>query len=256
VLRYGGVSLGFGIDGWRDSDQAQFERLLSGANKRGWWMGLCPGNGLLDPEAFFRALTAADVEEPINGRRFVLFLPMAVRSPELLATARRLGVVLNPNPLLTYHAAARSAEMFDEVKKSGILQSDAPDGRSQAASMWGIPAKTWIDAGVVVSAGSNVPAAVHDVDHPFLGQYCFLTGDTSVGTLLPNEGVTREQMLRTYTMNGAYALGIEDLIGSIEPGKYADLAVLDRNILTCDDREVADLKVRRTYFQGELVHDA
>ncbi|MGH3586793.1 MAG: amidohydrolase family protein, partial [Pseudonocardia sp.] len=90
---------------------------------------------------------------------------------------------------------------------------------------------------------------------PFLGQYSALTNDTLAGVLLPDQAITREQMLRMYTSNAAYALMREDRIGSLEPGKYADLAVLDRDVLTCPDGEVAELKVLETYFEGELVHE-
>jgi predicted amidohydrolase YtcJ len=63
-------------------------------------------------------------------------------------------------------------------------------------------------------------------------------------------------VLRISTINGARALRREREFGSLECGKYADFAVLDRNLLTCEDREVADGRVVQTYVAGELVHEA
>ena len=62
-------------------------------------------------------------------------------------------------------------------------------------------------------------------------------------------------MLRMYTINVAYSCWQEDIRGSIEPGKLADMVVLDRDILNCMDEEVKDLQVLQTYVGGELVFE-
>ncbi len=59
-----------------------------------------------------------------------------------------------------------------------------------------------------------------------------------------------------YTINGARVLFWEDQLGSIEPGKLADLVVLDRNILTCPVDDIQDAKVMLTMVGGETVYEA
>jgi len=72
-----------------------------------------------------------------------------------------------------------------------------------------------------------------------------------VGTISP--WPTVPQMIRSCTINGAYAYKMENLTGSIEVGKSADMVVLDRNILTCDPAQIGDGKVLLTLFQGKEV---
>jgi predicted amidohydrolase YtcJ len=197
----------------------------------------------------------ADKENPIAGRRFPVMHPMGLRRPDQRARAARLGVTLNPNPLLNYHAAARSVRMYEAVARSGLLRSKAKDGFSQAVEMWGMPVRDWMSAGLPVSAGSNTPAAIYDPEKPFCGQYALCTGDTLAGTLMPGQQVTRAEMLRAHTINGAFAMGLERSLGSIEPDKLADFVVLDRDILTCADAALLDAKVLMTFVGGELVYE-
>ena len=120
---------------------------------------------------------------------------------------------------------------------------------------WGLPLRDWFDAGLTITGGSDNPAVVYDPERPFLSQYSALTGETLAGVLLPGQRISREEMLRMYTINNAYACWQEDIRGSIEVGKLADMAVLDRDILECADEEVRDLQVLRTYVGGELVFE-
>lgn len=120
---------------------------------------------------------------------------------------------------------------------------------------WGMPLRDWIDAGLTVTGGSDNPAVVYDVEQPFLCQYAALTGRTLAGILLPGQGVTREEMLRMFTVNNAYSRFQEAVLGSIEPGKMADFVVLDRDIMRCDTEEVRTLGVLQTWVGGVLVHD-
>ena len=107
----------------------------------------------------------------------------------------------------------------------------------------------------MVTGGSDNPAVVYNPEQPFLGQYSALTGNTLAGVLLPGQTVTRAEMLRMYTINVAYSCWQEDIRGSIETGKLADMVVLDRDILNCADEEVKDLQVLQTYVGGELVFE-
>jgi predicted amidohydrolase YtcJ len=67
--------------------------------------------------------------------------------------------------------------------------------------------------------------------------------------------ISREDALRAVTMGGAYKLGMEDRIGSVEVGKYADLAVLSADPLTCDIEELPHIRAVMTVFDGRVVHE-
>ena len=72
---------------------------------------------------------------------------------------------------------------------------------------------------------------------------------------LPSERIDAATALRNYTLGSAYAAGDEQNLGSLEPGKYADLVVLDQNPLTIDPQELQATKVQATYLAGNLVYE-
>jgi predicted amidohydrolase YtcJ len=92
--------------------------------------------------------------------------------------------------------------------------------------------------------------------NPFLGMATAITRRARwyEGRLHPEESLTREQALRFYTMNSAKILLLDEVTGSLEPGKLADLAVLDRDLLTCREEQIAGTQVLRTYLAGKLVY--
>ena len=75
------------------------------------------------------------------------------------------------------------------------------------------------------------------------------------GALWPEQAIRLEEAVEIYTMHGARAMRMEDRIGSIEPGKLADLIVLERNIFEIPIEDVADTTIRQTYFEGKLVYE-
>ena len=91
--------------------------------------------------------------------------------------------------------------------------------------------------------------------NPFLGIATAVTRKARWydGQLHPEEALSREQALRLYTINNAHILFLDGQIGSLEAEKLADLVVLDRDLLTCPENEIAATQVLRTYFNGKLV---
>jgi predicted amidohydrolase YtcJ len=75
------------------------------------------------------------------------------------------------------------------------------------------------------------------------------------GRLSEDPGLTRAQVLRAATMNASYELHQELATGSLEPGKLADLIVLDRNVLTIPAEEIAQVKVLQTVVGGRVVYE-
>ena len=67
--------------------------------------------------------------------------------------------------------------------------------------------------------------------------------------------MSREEALRLVTINGAYLTFEEDLKGSIEPGKLADLVVLSGDIMTVPEEQIVDLSVLMTMVGGAIVHE-
>ena len=105
--------------------------------------------------------------------------------------------------------------------------------------------RSWLDAGLVVAGSSDAPVISAD---PLTGIRDAVARRTDAGRLLgPGECLTPAQALALYTRNAAYAMHREHEVGSLEPGKLADLTVLDRNPLTAD---LAEVKVIATLSSG------
>ena len=125
------------------------------------------------------------------------------------------------------------------------------------------PLKSLFDAGVPVAGGSD---HWHRLDshsatnpfNPFLGMWIALKREPRyVGHAVNGEqALTREQALRLYTTNAAYILFREEQVGSLEPGKYADMIVVDRDILKSELDDIRETRVLHTYVNGEEVYDA
>lgn len=122
------------------------------------------------------------------------------------------------------------------------------------------PYRSLIDSGVVVSAGSDHMVIRDPVESinpysPWLAIWTMVTRKTERGSLIvPEEAVTRQEALRCYTINNAYASFEEGLKGSIEPGKLADMVVLERDLLTCPVDQIRDMKVKMTVVGGKVVY--
>lgn len=83
---------------------------------------------------------------------------------------------------------------------------------------------------------------------PLLGVY----GEAPYGT---GQSVDAETALRSFTVWAAHQMFLEEKVGTIEPGKYADLAVWDRDPLTVPTDELRDMVCEMTVFNGEVVFE-
>lgn len=115
--------------------------------------------------------------------------------------------------------------------------------------------KTFIDQGTIVAFGSDFP--VEDVN-PFYGLYSAVTRQTHKeepeGGWYPGERVSRAQALRSFTLDAAYAAHQEKVLGSLEPGKWADFILIDRDFFEVPDQEIWQTEVLESWVAGEKVY--
>ena len=71
---------------------------------------------------------------------------------------------------------------------------------------------------------------------------------------LPEQAITLAQAIAAYTRDAAWVNGFEDRTGSIEPGKFADLIILDRDLFAIPITDVSNARVETTLFEGEVVY--
>lgn len=123
--------------------------------------------------------------------------------------------------------------------------------RLKGAYAW----RTLIDQGNVIPNGSDSPVESYN---PFLGMYCAVTrkdeNGQPAGGWYPEEAMTREEALKSYTIWAAYGAFEEDIKGSISSGKLADFIVIDRDYMTCPADEIKDIQVLQTVVGGETVY--
>ncbi len=110
-----------------------------------------------------------------------------------------------------------------------------------------------IDSGAIVVNGTDAP--VEPVS-PIASFYATVTRQTlkgePAGGFEPDQKLTREEALRTYTLAAAYGAFEEDQKGSLEVGKWADFTVLDQDIMTIPDKAILDTKVVMTVVGGQV----
>ncbi|MFM7132053.1 MAG: amidohydrolase family protein, partial [bacterium] len=68
-----------------------------------------------------------------------------------------------------------------------------------------------------------------------------------------NNGLSREEAIRLYTIENAKILFLEEQTGSLEPGKLADFIIVDRDPLTCPESQIKDVKVHETWLGGKRI---
>jgi predicted amidohydrolase YtcJ len=159
---------------------------------------------------------------------------------------------LNPSDI------PRFAQMGVVASMQGIHAcSDAPyvlprlgfKRAEEGAYVWQSLWKT----GAVVTNGTDVPV---EAISPIASFHCSVTRD-AVGTdsaFFPDQKLTRQQALQTYTVNGAYVAFQEHEKGSLTPGKFADITVLSRDIMTVPPDSILGTQVLYTIVGGKVVY--
>lgn len=120
---------------------------------------------------------------------------------------------------------------------------------SNGAYVW----QSLLESGAVVANGTDAP--VEPID-PIACFYASVTRMMRNGSpFFPQQAMTREQALRSYTLDAAYAIFEEDLKGSLRPGKLADLVVLSQDIMKVDEDEIGQTEVEMTVIGGQIVFE-
>lgn len=117
---------------------------------------------------------------------------------------------------------------------------------------WQYPARSILDNGGIISGASDWPVSTANV---FRAIYQAETRRGPEGVLDPSQDMPRQAMFYAYTRNSAQAMNMNS-IGTIAPGKRADLVLLDRDVLTVSPEQMRDTKVVWTMVAGKMVYRA
>jgi predicted amidohydrolase YtcJ len=213
------------------------------ANRLGWQMTAHTTGGA-STDALLDAYEAADREQSIRDRRFTL-THANFPDDRAIARAKKLGVLMDLQPAWYHHDGPALATVLGPDRMKFFH-----------------PYKSIFDAGVIVAGGSDHMIKFDDKlainpFNPFFGMWMVVTRKTADGTVYnPEQKITREQALKMWTWNAAYVSFDEEVKGSIEPGKLADFAIIDRDYLTCPEDEIQDIAVLQTIVGGEVVYDS
>jgi len=113
-----------------------------------------------------------------------------------------------------------------------------------------------LDSGAVIANGSDFPV---ELANPMYGMYASVTRKSRAalpeGGWRAEDALTREETLHSFTLASAYAALQEDRFGSLEPGKWADFIVVDRDFFEIPESEIDDIQVLQTWVGGELVYE-
>ncbi|MFX1418825.1 MAG: amidohydrolase [Promethearchaeota archaeon] len=155
------------------------------------------------------------------------------------------------------HASMLTEDVLKDMKKYGIIASCQPPfinseytwiekrlGKERCKYTY--PMKSILDSGVMLISGSDCP--IEDPS-PILGLHALVTRNG----FIPEQCISIEDALKTYTINAAYAAFEEDIKGSIEVGKLADLVILNENPLETPKEDIQNIQVLETIIRGKSV---
>ena len=207
--------------------------LIDEAHAMGWQMGFhAIGDAAikLTVDAFVEAITATPRS---NHRHYLNHFTVTPPAATMNLMAEH-GIHIAQQPNFTYTLEGRYAANLDEER----LQHNNP-------------LRTPMDHGVFVAIGSDIlPIG------PMVGLYAAVTRKGTSGAVYgEDERLTMEEAIRAYTEYGAYLTFEEDLKGTLEPGKLADMVVLSDNLLSIDPQDILDVEVEMVVLGGRIVVD-
>ncbi len=131
-----------------------------------------------------------------------------------------------------------------------VLARLGPKRAEEGAYVW----QKLMKSGALVTNGTDAP--VEDVD-PIASYYATVSRKLKDGSVFyPDQRMTRMEALKSYTINGAFAAFEENSKGSLKIGKYADMVVLSKDILTMPEDQIPDAKVVYTIVGGKVRYRA
>lgn len=221
------------------------EKLLAvmrAARDKGWQLSAhTQGGGAID--GFLEAMQALDRERPIAPTRSH-WIHASFQSPEAIRGAKKIGVLADVQAAWLYFDGPALERVF-----------------GYEGMRYFFPLRSYLDAGVLPAGGSDHMIG-HDKNkavnpyNPFLGMWTAVTRKTNRGRVLhPEERITREEALKMYTIWAAYRQFAEKAKGSIEPGKLADIIVIDRDYLTCPEDEIGRIEPVMVVLDGKVVFE-
>jgi predicted amidohydrolase YtcJ len=129
-----------------------------------------------------------------------------------------------------------------------VLLRLGPQRAEEGAYVW----RKLMDTGATIANGTDAP--VEDVD-PIPGFYAAVTRKMKDGeAFFPAQKMTREEALRAYTLNGAYASFEEGSKGSLSLGKWADVTIFSKDIMTCPEDEIPAARAVMTIVGGKVLY--
>lgn len=157
-----------------------------------------------------------------------------VMNDQLIARVKALGVIPIPNPRFIHLNGDRYTTFFGERVRTLF------------------PMKSYLETGIPCAIGTDNPIIS---ENPLLGVSSSLSRKSSTGAEVGSEQrVGILDAIRMYTYNGAHAAFDENKLGSIEPGKLADLAVFDGDLLNASPEELEKTECILTMIDGEIVY--
>ena len=127
-----------------------------------------------------------------------------------------------------------------------------PERTAEGAYVW----RKIMRAGAMIASGSDFPV---EEPNPMYGFYAAITRQDRTGNppggWMPEEKLTRQEALESFTINAAYAAHMEEHLGSLEPGKLADFVVLSRDIMTAAPADILTTRVLKTIIGGHIVYE-
>ncbi len=184
-------------------------------------------------DAFLDQIEAINKEHPIKGLRWELAHINQIDAAQI-ERMKKLGMYASVHPWA--------------VLNGGIMRDLFGDGVNDMP-----PFKTLQDSGIVWGLGSDGTAA--NLSMPFATLTLAVTGKMAGGMKVNSQTISREDALIAHTRRDAFLLFQEDNLGSIQPGKLADLVVLDRDYLTVPPDQIKDIKPTMTIVGGRIVYE-
>jgi predicted amidohydrolase YtcJ len=205
------------------------------AQEHGWDVGIhCCGDRAQDMAVEAFADVAKELPRP-DARHNIIHAYFPTEKALDLMARHRIAAVIQPTFIYW---------------EGELLFRDVGEARARNYK----PARKYLDRGIVVTSSSDVESTVSA--NPFVALYSLIARKNRDGVkIATDQAITREEALRTYTTAGTWLTREEGLKGTIEAGKVADLAVLDRDYFSVPEEEIKEVRVDMTLVGGRTVFE-